>query len=117
MIASRLSPCELSCRRARRRPPLPGNPRLDPAAHPAQLRENDMTWDTTINAAVQAYLEAQYGRAEALLHAALEAAKAFGPSNPRLSTSLRTLGIVDEAMARRSLAPFEQVRILWSGFS
>src|SRR5260370_16981865 len=73
---------------------------MDPALHPAPLSGNEMTWDATIHAAVQAYLGAQYGRAESLLLAALETAKVFGPSNPRLSASLRTLGVVYEAMGR-----------------
>ena len=32
---------------------------MDPALHPAPLSGNEMTWDATINAAVQAYLNAQ----------------------------------------------------------
>src|SRR2546428_2402029 len=98
-IASRPSPSE-SPTGARRPRPLPGRLRMDPALHPAPLSGNEMTWDATINAAVQAYLNAQYGRAESLVLVALETAKVFGPSNPRMSTSLRTLGIVYEAMGQ-----------------
>src|SRR3989441_6625374 len=98
-IASRPSPSE-SPTGARRPRPLPGRLRMDPALHPAPLSGNEMTWDATINAAVQAYLNAQYGRAESLLVAALETAKVFGPSDPRMSTLLRTLGIVHEAMGQ-----------------
>src|SRR5436309_2523741 len=98
-IASRPSPSE-SPTGARRPRPLPGRLRMDPAPHPAPLSGNEMTWDASIDAAVQAYLNAQYGRAESLLLVALETAKVFGPGNPRMSTSLRTLGIVYEAMGQ-----------------
>src|SRR2546428_13516793 len=117
-IASRPSPSE-SPTGARRPWPLPGRLRMDPALHPAPLSGNEMTWDATINAAIQAYLNAQYARAESLLLVALETAKVFGPSNPRMSTSLRTLGIVYEAMGqyaeaeqlfRQSLDVLEQAK-------
>src|SRR5437899_11331841 len=98
-IASRPSPSEVPTGASRPRP-LPGRLLMDPALHPAPLSGNEMTWDATINAAVQAYLNAQYGRAESLVLVALETAKVFGPSNPRMSTTLRTLGIVHEAMGQ-----------------
>ncbi|MBI3666721.1 MAG: tetratricopeptide repeat protein [Acidobacteria bacterium] len=65
-----------------------------PSAYP-----QSKTWDQLLTAGLKASEKGDYAEAERLLSAAVKAAEAFGPKNPRLTTSLRNLAEVYKKQA------------------
>jgi len=83
---------------------------------PATVTPQETQWDNLNSAAVDAYQQAVYAKAEKLLLAALKVAKKFGAQDPRLATSLNNLAALyhtqgkyaeAEPLFRRSLAIWE----------
>ena len=83
---------------------------------PATVTPQETQWDNLNSAAVDAYQQADYAKAEKLLLAALKVAKKFGAQDPRLATSLNNLAALydtqgkyaeAEPLFRRSLAIWE----------
>ena len=84
----------------------------------ADAQAQQETWERHIQASVAAYQQGNYGEAEAQIRLALEAAKAFGPDDLRLATTLNNLAVLydeqgryaeAEPLYKRALAIMEQV--------
>ena len=74
-------------------------------------------WKTYLDEGVKAYQTGRYAEAEKLLKLAIAEAEQFGPSDPRLATSLNNLAVLyrtqgdyakAEPLYKRSLAIFEK---------
>lgn len=66
----------------------------------ADTQAQQETWEQHIRAGLAAQQQGNYGEAVKQIKAALEAAKAFGPDNPRLATTLNNLAVLYDEQGR-----------------
>ncbi len=71
---------------------------------PTHASAHDKTWQSYMDAAVEAYVEGDYAEAGRQFEAAVKTAEAFGSEDPRLATSLNGLAEAYRAQGRHAEA-------------